>query len=556
MKKIIKGLILVITIFATQNVFAERINSFNSDIVINEDASITVVESIQYNFENAERHGIFRFIPLQYMVNGPQGEDGNVYRMDISLVSVERNGLAEPFIVEYPNNQVSIKIGNASRKITGNHAYTITYQTTGALRYFDSYDELYWNATGTEWEVPIDMVSVSLKSDTVMFNNFFCYTGAVNSQNACEQKNNNANILFFSENNLDAKQGLTVAASFGKSLVPVVQNQVKISQKDSLIFTLLKIFSYFSQFLILMIPLLIFIPLYFFKRKHYYKRSITTQYQPIKDLNPMFTGYVMDLRFDPHDITAGIIYAAQQGYLQIEYVPKTNWYSSDDYIFTINRKKYESTKDIPEDIMFIISLIFRKGDYQDFSALFKNSNELLSVEFMTQRRLNDLKTESKKRLSEKNKTIKYFEKNLIEKKMLEKARFILGKKIRLTGKGWDTKFYLQGFRRFLSMTEKDRYEFFNNIKNPSQTFMEYLPYAIAFRVEKKWAGQFKDITIEQPDWYTGNQPGSLALASSLNSFSKAITSSVTPPKRSGSGSGSSGGGSSGGGSGGGGGGSW
>jgi uncharacterized membrane protein YgcG len=549
--KLIKYFFVIVVIFFGMNAYAERIHNFDTTVQINSDASISVTEVIEYDFENLYRHGIFRFIPLQYMVNGSQGEDGNIYRMDINIQSVQRDGLPEPFTIEQNNNQISIKIGSPNKKITGNHVYTINYDVTGALRYFDSYDELYWNATGSQWEVPIDTASVVLKSEVVMFDNYYCYSGPVNSQNACEQKSNNNNNLFFSQKNLGPQQGLTIAASFDKG-IPVVQNLVTTASKYER-----SIFSFFSRFwLPILATLFIFISGFrvrAIKRKHYYKQSVVTQYEPMQNLNPMFTGYIMDFRFDPHDITAGIIYAAQQGYLTIKYIPKPNWYSSDDYIFTINQKKYDSMNTIPDDVMFILTLIFRKGDYQDFTALFKNPRELESIEFITQRRLNELKSESTKRLSEKKKIVKYFEQNLIERNILEKTA---SKIIRFTRIGWETQYYLKGFKRFLSMTEKDRYEFHNNIKNTGETFMEYLPYAIAFRVEKKWAQQFKDITIEQPDWYQGNQPGSLAIASSLNNFSRAVTSSVTPPKRSGSGSGSSGGGSSGGGSGGGGGGSW
>ena len=44
--------------------------------------------------------------------------------------------------------------------------------------------------------------------------------------------------------------------------------------------------------------------------------------------------------------------------------------------------------------------------------------------------------------------------------------------------------------------------------------MQYLPFAIAMGVEKQWAEQFKDMYIEQPDWYQGNY-GSAIIATQL-----------------------------------------
>ena len=125
-----------------------------------------------------------------------------------------------------------------------------------------------------------------------------------------------------------------------------------------------------------------------------------------------------------------------------------------------------------------------------------------------------------------------------------------------------------GFADFLSVTEKDRMNFFNPPDRTPELFERYLPFAIALDVENAWSEQFADAFSKtgegpwqshgyRPTWYHGrhfnasNLSGfSLSLGSS---FTNAISSASTAP---GSSSGSSGGGSSGGGGGGGGGGGW
>jgi hypothetical protein len=37
----------------------------------------------------------------------------------------------------------------------GIHEYRISYRTDRQIRSFDTYDELFWNVTGTEWTFPI-----------------------------------------------------------------------------------------------------------------------------------------------------------------------------------------------------------------------------------------------------------------------------------------------------------------------------------------------------------------------------------------------------------------
>jgi uncharacterized membrane protein len=111
-----------------------------------------------------------------------------------------------------------------------------------------------------------------------------------------------------------------------------------------------------------------------------------------------------------------------------------------------------------------------------------------------------------------------------------------------------------GFREFLSRAEKDKLERMGD-KN---LFSKFLPYAIAFGVEKKWARAFEGIYQDKPDWYIS--PMGLrtfsphTFSSSISSLTSSIASATFSSPR---GSGVSGGGGfSGGGSGGGGGGSW
>ena len=119
-------------------------------------------------------------------------------------------------------------------------------------------------------------------------------------------------------------------------------------------------------------------------------------------------------------------------------------------------------------------------------------------------------------------------------------------------KGYEARNHLRGFKDFLSTTEKERYKFHNAPARNAEQFMEYLPFAIAFGVEKEWSEVFRDIQIASPGWYhstNGAAFSATAFSSDLSSFSTALASSTTP-------SGSAGGGSAGGGGGGGGGGSW
>jgi uncharacterized membrane protein len=125
---------------------------------------------------------------------------------------------------------------------------------------------------------------------------------------------------------------------------------------------------------------------------------------------------------------------------------------------------------------------------------------------------------------------------------------------------------IDGFRRYLTVAEKDRLNLENPPQRTPELFEMFLPYALALNVEQKWAEQFEDVLEKagqgqeggySPSWYNGtawSTLGAAGFASSIgNSMSSAISASSTAP---GSSSGGDGGGSSGGGGGGGGGGGW
>jgi uncharacterized membrane protein len=110
-----------------------------------------------------------------------------------------------------------------------------------------------------------------------------------------------------------------------------------------------------------------------------------------------------------------------------------------------------------------------------------------------------------------------------------------------------------GFEEFLRRVEGERFE--RLVKTP-EMFERFLPFAMAFGVERKWAKAFQDIYREPPTWYVGTTSGPFDLngfSSRLGDLSSRASESMSSSPRSSGGSGFSGG-SSGGGSGGGGGG--
>ncbi len=122
---------------------------------------------------------------------------------------------------------------------------------------------------------------------------------------------------------------------------------------------------------------------------------------------------------------------------------------------------------------------------------------------------------------------------------------------------------IEGFKMYLSVSEKDQIADSYKRLNNSKEYEKYLPYAVALDVEDAWTNAFdsalkysgKSSSEYKPLWFMGSYAGIQTFSSTFHSsFNTAVSAASISPKRSSS-SGFSGG-SSGGGGGGGGGGGW
>ncbi|MFL6861551.1 MAG: DUF2207 domain-containing protein [Allosphingosinicella sp.] len=196
----------------------ERILSFLSDVQVERDTSLDVTETIRIRAAGIRfRHGLLREFPTRYE------KEGRRIRVGFNVVSVERDGAAEPWKTESMDNGVRVRIGSASSEIApGEHVYTIRYRTTRQLGFFPDYDELYWNATGTGWGFPIDVAEARVRlPQAAPFGQRSVYTGpeGATDHNAEVVDERPGDISFRTTAPLDEHEGLTIAVAFPKSVV-------------------------------------------------------------------------------------------------------------------------------------------------------------------------------------------------------------------------------------------------------------------------------------------------------------------------------------------------
>jgi Predicted membrane protein (DUF2207) len=193
----------------------ERILHYGVDLRIEPAGTLLVTERIDYDFGAADRHGIFRDVPVRVRYDDRYDR---VYRVDVLDVRGTPGTPAE-FVQGDEGNYLRIKIGDEDRTITGRHGYTITYRVTGALNGFADHDELYWNAVGTHWAVPIERVSVRLAAPATI-SRVACYAGPEAATTPCASSRANGRTASYGGAGLGDARGLTVVAAFPAGAVP------------------------------------------------------------------------------------------------------------------------------------------------------------------------------------------------------------------------------------------------------------------------------------------------------------------------------------------------
>ncbi len=546
----------------------EEITNYDVSVSVSRDSSITVSETISYDFGGLQRHGIFRDIPYSYSARG------GIYKLRISDIAVE-DGSGEPvkFSTSSESGVLRIKIGDPDEYVTGGQIYSLSYRVRRAVNFFEDRDELYWNAIGTDWPVAIKSARVAVNLPDSQQPQIACYKGAQGSNRPCDVALAAKGGAEFSAVGLGSGEGMTVVVAVGKGVIvqPAWWQNILDTVKDNLILAL---------------PLLTLIVMGWLWHKRGRdpagRGTVVAEYEPPDNLQPIQVGTLADLRADNRDVSAEIISLATRGYLRITRIEKKRLLlgSTTDYLLQRLREPSDLSDEFDRTLM---DALFKKGELTADSAAFGSATdaERLLADARSQAggtsahisiRLSELKNEFYKDL----KTIKeQAYQSLVGKKYYEtnpnKVRGFysgIGASVMIAG-FWIGNFWgglgivsliasgiiiilfglvmpaktpsgaialerTQGFREYLSVAEGDRIRFHNAPDKTPERFERFLPYAMAFGVEQQWAKQFEGIYNSQPSWYNDSSGkfSAVYLASSLGNFSTAANASLASSPRS------------------------
>ncbi|RPH87569.1 MAG: DUF2207 domain-containing protein, partial [Desulfobacteraceae bacterium] len=304
------------------------INRFFSDIVIEEDSSVTVKETIEVEFHRP-RHGIYRDIPYRY-----RNDLGKSLKTPLRVLSVTNQDRGSwKYKVSKQGPVVHIRIGDPKKFVEGRQTYIIAYRVENVLLYFEDHDEFYWNVTGNGWPAPIREAAANV---LIMGRKELgpiraaCYTGPLGSREAaCGQEPLERGASFFSKRNLNVGEGLTIVLGWDKGVVTPPSAWRKFSWVVN-----------FRENWVFLLPF--FMALFMVRhwsvrgRDPEVRESLVVQYQPPKSneqpLNPGEIGALVDEKVDSRDLTASLIGLAVKGFIQVEERKKEGWiFDTTDY---------------------------------------------------------------------------------------------------------------------------------------------------------------------------------------------------------------------------------
>ncbi len=603
-------------VYAAAEYFVIDHYQVNVDVMENNSYNITEVIDVDFS---AERHGIFRILPLKFDKNW----------VKISNVSVPGYN----FDVNTSRDSMTIRIGSADRYVSGKVQYRISYTYDVGADDLSDMDEFYHNIIGTQWDTEIKSVDFTVNMpknfDAQKVNCTAGDFGSTDNTNVKWEVVGNK-IVGHTTKSLQRQQGLTVALPLPEGYWVGAK---KHSKSETLIFTILG-YPLYALCVILGFFL-------WYKKGRDNKLFPSIEFEPPEGLNPSEIGYIIDGEVDNEDVTALVLYWANQGLIQIEEVPESG--STKKKVLSLvklqdipaNAKSYEKR---------VFRALFSLGDGQRVSTK--------ELEYKFYKTISSVQLEIERGFQNDKERAIYVERKgcsfsflvlllailpstmILLEALLPIERgplwimspwvtfFIVGPAYRLSSMMTNHRSYpmkhtilllavlglvlagtylfvvvftgisvykcvaamgssiivtffvsimsirteygdkilekVLGFKEFIQSAEKEKLELMFE-ENP-QYFYNILPYALVMGLSGKWAKHFENMAVQPPNWYRGYSHTTFSTAAFTSHLDKSFhtlnSAMGSSPSSGGSSGGSSSGGSSGGGSGGGGGGSW
>jgi uncharacterized membrane protein YgcG len=553
------------------------IESFAARIVVGRDGLVDVTETIQARFTGAW-NGLYRTIPVEYRT--PQGFN---YTLRLAVMGITDDaGQTLRYESSRERHYLKLKVWIPDAR-DAVRTIVVRYRVNNALKFFEEHDELYWNVTGDEWDVPIGHATAVVElPDGVENVRTRTFTGGYGSREDAARVDGPAGAVHVETMRpLGFREGLTVAVAWNPGVVHRPTRAEIVS-------------GFLRANLLLLTPLLV-VPVMWrwwsVRGRDPRRRPIAVRYEPPPAFTPGEVGTLVDDSPDLRDVTATLVDLAVRGFVRIDEEDEP-WlfglFSSKDYRFVMRRPRRDWTPMLPHERRVLEGIFTGTEDLDEEGRGTPPSVKLSALQNRFYRALPAIKGALLNRLVT---TGVYSVRPDRTRHWYVGVGVVLGALLAWggvvvavnfgqspiaavvggvlsgaavcafgwimparTAKGARLLEDALGFEEFLRRVESDRFD--RVVKTP-ELFEKYLPFAMALGVETHWARAFEGVYSTPPTWYQGGSTphfSTVGFVGRLGGMAATTGHAMTSAPRSSGGSGFGGGGSSGGGFGGGGGG--
>ena len=294
----------------TKSLIAEKITDYNVTVQINKNGTLTVNEVINYEFDGAAKHGIYRDIPLRSKKNGV-----DIHKSYIKMNSIKRNGISEEYSTKLFDEGIRYRVGSADRFVeNGVNKYEFNYVIYNAVFEKDGIYQVYYNAIGQFWNVPVERASVIIRFSDGQeikkneIKKLEVYTGSYGEKGENYDILENDVEIHIATKELEPKNGLTFMLNLKTDKIsPTLADKLRIV--------------YLSNPATIILPfLLLFLTIYSIVTWNFFGRdpqgkSVIPEFNLPKDISPMFAAYINGERDTVEILNAGIFTLLTKGFI-------------------------------------------------------------------------------------------------------------------------------------------------------------------------------------------------------------------------------------------------
>ena len=505
MKKIfVLFLIFLLNILSFSN---EKITNFDVDFKVNKNGSIDVVEKISYITDEDGKRGIYRNIPYKY-------DNASVIKFEnkigiYNFKATYLNGTPTGLYSQNEDNVMYNRLGKEDIFLKPNEEYTyvISYTMYNLIRTSGNVKQIYINAIGNYWEIPIEKYRVKISG---INGDIKVYTGNIGeTNNEYLLDKSNGEYVITSTKNISLGEGMSFiinSTDFVYSSIDMWYNRIMTYPVILLLLILIPISLFFS------------ILRFIYGIKHNKLKSIVVEYMP-PNISPLIAKKLMNKNKNKYSMIV-LFQLIQKGIIKFrEKNPKHN---NEEYVREVGKpveKREKQFKDYVEkeyylDMNLIENVNLEVSDYEKVAIknlilvkndIFKKSKAFSKIESTLNQEIDIMYLDFYSNINARYILpyifiliflvigfIAIFGNQILDGIIISPLIIVLLTSSYLlslrkyTDRYKDELAKIKGFEKFLVKVESNKLKEFLNIEDLVSYFNEILPFAIALELENKY----------------------------------------------------------------------